>query len=81
MAEQTEKLIIEFTGRPEGGEQVVIDYEPITREAGAGERMMAVELALHALAQDAIRGRQAVGMAVPAILLAVVETGTFRELM
>ncbi|MCC6443102.1 MAG: hypothetical protein IT210_06545 [Armatimonadetes bacterium] len=76
-----EKVIVKFEGRPEGGEAVGVKYKPATPEAGASDRLMAVELALHALAQDAIRGRQEMGLPVPDVLQAVVEGCTFRELI
>ena len=61
--------------------EVGIRYFPDSPEAVFKNEMMARELALNALAVQAIRFRQQAGLPVPAALSAVAEACTYLELM
>jgi citrate lyase beta subunit len=60
--------------------EVGIQYHPESIEAAAQNRLFAFELGLNALAARAILERQQQGRPVPAVLRALVEACTFREL-
>ena len=62
--------------RPDVG----ITYTPASLEAEAGDELAAAELGLHALARHAVALRSQLGLRVPAILVAVIEAETFKEL-
>jgi hypothetical protein len=63
------------------GQEVGIQYHPETSEAEFRDEMLARELGLHALAVQAILHRQQQGVPVPAVLIAVAQAHTFRELV
>lgn len=71
-----ERLTVDFVGR-----EVGIQYYPETSEASVRDEMLAGELALHALAAQAVAQRQQYGLPVPAALLTIVQAHTFHDLL
>jgi hypothetical protein len=62
------------------GNEVGVAYRPDTSEAVFRNEMHARELALNALASQAILHRQQSGIPIPQVLLDVVNERTFRDL-
>lgn len=73
----SEQITVQFPER--GGVETY--YLPESPEAEQRDELRATELALHALAANAVRLRQECGLPVPPVLLAVVGAHTFRELL
>ncbi|HET6385594.1 MAG TPA: hypothetical protein VFJ58_19555 [Armatimonadota bacterium] len=70
-----ETITIHFAGN-----EVGVQYQPGSPEATFRDEMRARELALNALAAQAIDHRTRQGIRVPAILASIVEARTFLEL-
>ena len=71
-----ERITINFVGR-EGG----VQYHPETSEAEFRDEMIAREMGLHVLAAQAIEQRRLAGTPIPAVLVAIAEAHTFRDLL
>jgi hypothetical protein len=71
-----ESITITFAGR-----EVGIQYHPESPEATFRDEMLARELALHALAAQAVVHRAERGIPVPPALAATVQAHTFHDLM
>lgn len=71
-----ESITINFAGR-----EVGIQYHPESPEATMRDEMLARELALNALAAQAIAHRMDQGLSVPPVLAAFVEAHTFHDLL
>ncbi len=59
---------------------VGITYTRASPEAEAGDKLAAMEFGLYALTRQVVELRAQLDLRVPAILLAVLEAETFREL-
>jgi hypothetical protein len=71
-----ERITIDFVGG-----EVGIQYYPESAEASMQDEMLARELALTALADQAIQLRQRNGLPVPETLLAIAQAHTFNDLI
>ena len=76
MASKTERVILNIAGN-----EVGVFYEPATSEWGEADEHAAYELGLIALCQRCMDKRAQRGLRIPGVLIALIEAGTYRELM
>lgn len=72
----TESITINFVGG-----EVGIQYHPETAEATMRDEMLARELAINALAAQAMVHRQNHGVPIPLVLAEIVQAHTFHDFM
>jgi hypothetical protein len=79
MSAKPERIIVEISAVPDGGQMVSYEYVPATPEAGPEDQQAALEMAIHHMLMKAVAMRTYLGQPVPPAMQAMLDTRSFLD--